>query len=300
MAHYNFDKELQPYAHFHTPLNAFVLTLAQKTMGLLYHLEHSKKSIKVSSRKVENVRVLIYEPSTATSACMLFFHGGGFVFNAASHHFSLVRKFVVELGMKCVFVDYRLAPKYKFPCAVEDCFEVYKWVVDNASALVIDAKKIVVCGDSAGGNLAAVTCLKARDEGLQMPVAQMLLYPVIDHKMQTQSYAKYKDTPMCNSKDMAKYYKYYLPADVSSPSPYLSPIEAENLKHLPPTYIEVAQYDCLHDEGVSFAKALRDAGVDVELHEVCGAMHGYDIAQNSAFIQKLMAQRCDFLRKYTI
>ena len=262
-------------------------------------MQHSDKFIKVSKRKIENIDVLLYEPVEATkpTAGMLFIHGGGFVFNAAPHHFCLARKFVRDLGIRCVFVDYRLAPKYKFPCAVEDCFETYKWVLENASALEIDAKKIVICGDSAGGNLAAVTCLKAREEGLQLPVAQMLLYPVLDHKMQSQSYTRYKDTPMCNSKDMAKYYKFYLPANVNAPVQYLSPIEATNLKGLPPAYIEVAQYDCLHDEGLAFAQALEMNGVEVELQEVSGAMHGYDIAQNSAFMQKRMETRYNFLKR---
>ena len=298
MPNYNFEKELQPYAHFHAPINSFMLALSQKPMGLLYKRERSDEFVNVSVNKVDNVRVLVYDSvnTTESSACLLFFHGGGFVFNAAPHHFSLARRFVRELGIKCVFVDYRLAPKYKFPCAVDDCFEVYKWVLNNSGKLKIDCKKIIVCGDSAGGNLAAVTCLKARDNGLQMPLAQMLLYPVLDHRMQTQSYKLYQDTPMCNSKDMAKYYKFYLPTNVA-PAIYLSPIEADDLAGLPHAYLEVAQYDCLHDEGVSYARALEHSGVEVELHETLGAMHGYDIAQNTNFLQKIMTQRITFLKR---
>ena len=297
MAHYSFEKDLQPYAHFHAPINSFMLALSQKPMGLFYKLEHTDKFVKVSVIKIDNVKVLNYEPveDVRSGACLLFFHGGGFVFNAAPHHFSLARSFVRELGVKCIFVDYRLAPKYKFPCAVDDCFEVYKWVLSNASELGVDSKQIIVCGDSAGGNLAAVTCLKARDNGLKMPLAQMLLYPVLDHKMQTQSYKLYQNTPMCNSKDMAKYYKFYLKEKVSSPTPYLSPVEADDLTGLPQTYLEVAQYDCLHDEGVSYARALERSGVKVELHEIAGAMHGYDIAKNTNFMQKIMAQRKNYL-----
>ena len=100
---------------------------------------------------------------------------------------------------------------------------------------------------------------------------------------------------MCNSKDMAKYYKFYLKEKVSSPTPYLSPVEADDLTGLPQTYLEVAQYDCLHDEGVSYARALERSGVKVELHEIAGAMHGYDIAKNTNFMQKIMAQRKNYL-----
>ena len=303
MTHYNFDKDLQLYAHFHAPINHFMLALTQRPMRLLYNLQRSDKFVKVTKKTVESIRVLIYEPikvvcNSRASACLLFFHGGGFVFNAAPHHFSLARRLVKELGFKCVFVDYRLAPKYKFPCAVDDCFEVYKWALNNAEKLGINGKKIVVSGDSAGGNLAAVCCLKARDCDLELPLAQMLLYPVLDYKMQSQSYKLYQTTPMCNSKDMAKYYKFYRGKNVVSPEKraYLSPIEANNLKGLPTTYLEVAQYDCLHDEGVTYAKLLEHSGVEVELHEVSGAMHGYDLAKDTAFMQKIMTQRISFLK----
>ncbi len=295
------EKDLQHYAHFHFPINRFVLALTQKPMRLLYKLERSDAEVHVSEKVINAVRVLLYEPARAKekSTCMIFFHGGGFVFNAAPHHFNLVRKFVKNLGIKCVFVDYRLAPKYKFPCAPNDCFEVYRWMLENTRELSIDAEKIILCGDSAGGNLAVMTCLRARDEKLSLPLAQMLLYPVLDHKMQTKSYEMCQNTPMCNSRDMAKYYRMYLPDEMSSSmeyiSPYISPFESTNLSNLPQTYIEVAQYDCLHDEGVAFAQALKNNSVKVELHEVSGAMHGYDIAQNSKFMEKIMRRRVEFI-----
>lgn len=270
-----FHKDLQPYAHFHVPINRLLLALSQKPMGFLYKLEHSDDKVCVHKRRINGIRVLIYEPMVAKekTACMIFFHGGGFVFNAAPHHFNLARAFVRDLDIKCVFVDYRLAPKYKFPCAPNDCFDVYKWVLSKAQELGIDCKKIILCGDSAGGNLASVTCLRVRDENLQMPCAQMLLYPVVDNSMKYESYTLFQDTPMCNSKDIAKYYKLYLPSEKISLIDYLSPIEAKTLQGLPATHIEVAQYDCLHDEGVAFASKLEKNGVKVELHEILGAMH---------------------------
>ena len=187
--------------------------------------------------------------------CLFFLHGGGFVFNAAPHHFALARRFTKELQVKTLFVDYRLAPKYKFPTAQNDCLSAYRWVISNAEKLGDDAEKMLVCGDSAGGNLATVLCLMAKDAGLTLPKAQMLLYPFVDRRMNTESYLRYTDTPMCNSKDMEKYLKMYVKNLEATQIPNLSPIEG-SLVGMPPAYIEVAQYDCLRDEGIKYYEAV--------------------------------------------
>lgn len=133
-----------------------------------------------------------------------------------------------------------------------------------------------------------------------MPKAQMLLYPVLDCRMQTQSYRLYTDTPMCNTQDMEKYFEMYV-GDLEKIStslvPYISPLEAPSLEERPPTYIETAQYDCLHDEGVQYAQALESNGVPIELHEIKDAMHGYDIARNSLFMDSIMAMRTAYLKR---
>lgn len=198
--------------------------------------------------------------------------------------------------MKTVFVDYRLAPKYKFPTAPNDCLSAYRWVITNAGELGVDTEKMLVCGDSAGGNLATVLCLMAKDAGLTLPKAQMLLYPFVDRRMNTESYRRYKDTPMCNSKDMEKYLKMYVKNPDATQIPYLSPMEA-SLVGIPPAYIEVAQYDCLRDEGIKYSEALERCGVYTELHEIKAAMHGYDIAKDSGLLNEIMEVRLRFLQK---
>ena len=218
------------------------------------------------------------------------------MFNAAPHHFALARRFTKELQVKTVFVDYRLAPKYKFPTAPNDCLSVYRWVIANAGELGVDTEKMLVCGDSAGGNLATVLCLMAKDAGLTLPKAQMLLYPFVDRRMNTESYRRYKDTPMCNSKDMEKYLKMYVKNPDATQIPYLSPMEA-SLVGIPPAYIEVAQYDCLRDEGIKYSEALERCGVYTELHEIKAAMHGYDIAKDSGLLNEIMEVRLRFLQK---
>ena len=190
--------------------------------------------------------------------------------------------------------DYRLAPKYKYPTAPNDAFDTYCWLRTQADTLGIDKNRIAVCGDSAGGNLAAVVCLMAADNGVPAPIAQMLLYPVTDHRMMTESMKKYPDTPLCNSRDIVKYYAMYLPKGNLPHLPYLSPLLADSLTGLPPAYVEVAEFDCLHDEGLAYAEALHKAGVLVQCHEVKGSMHGYDIATDSQLVKELLARRVSF------
>lgn len=317
---YDFHPDLRPYSRMKTPLSPAFVSLVQKPMRLLYALEHDDKSLHVTrataptpktdipapvpsnAKSISGIKVLIYETKDCEEPlpCLYFIHGGGFVFNAAPHHFALARRFTNELGIKTVFIDYRLAPKHKFPAAHNDCLAAYEWLVSNADNLGIDHRRIVVAGDSAGGNLSAAVCLMAKERRLPMPKAQMLLYPVLDCRMQTQSYRLYTDTPMCNTQDMEKYFEMYV-GDLEKIStslvPYISPLEAPSLEEMPPTYIETAQYDCLHDEGVQYAQALESNGVPIELHEIKDAMHGYDIARNSLFMDSIMAMRTAYLKR---
>ena len=304
---YQFHPDLKDYEKMNTPIIPFVIPVLQKLMGVLYSREVSDDSAAVSkltipARDGAKLRALLYTPANVqkNGPCLLFFHGGGFTYNAAPHHFALARKLAAVLGWKTILVDYRLAPKYQYPTAPNDCFDTYRWLLDHADSLDIDPTRIATCGDSAGGNLATVICLMARDENIQMPNAQMLLYPVTDRRMITDSVKKYTDTPMCNSQDMAKYFALYLKNGAPVENiPYLSPVEAESLADLPDAYVEAAEFDCLRDEGIAYAHAMQDAGVSVEIHEVKAAMHGYDIATDSGLVKELIEQRVNFL-KHTV
>ena len=300
---YIFHPDLKPYEKLKAILNPFFDRILQKLMGVLYGMEKDDDDVSVTKYRIPatdgaNIRLLLYAPKQCAkqTPCLFFIHGGGFVFNAAPHHFALARRFTKELQVKTVFIDYRLAPKYKFPTAPNDCLSAYRWVISNAEKLGIDTEKILVCGDSAGGNLATVLCLMTNDAGLTLPKAQMLLYPLVDRRMNTESYRRYTDTPMCNSKDMEKYFKMYVKDLDATQIPYLSPMET-SLVGMPPAYIEVAQYDCLHDEGIKYSETLEQCGVYAELHEIKAAMHGYDIAKDSGLLKVIMEVRIRFLQK---
>jgi acetyl esterase/lipase len=253
---------------------------------------------KIPARDGTLIRALLYTPhgTIENGSCLIFFHGGGFVYQAAPHHFILARRLALALKVKTLFVDYRLGPKHKFPTALDDAFDAYNWIITNANELQINTSRIALCGDSAGGTLTAVVCLMARERNVQIPCGQMLLYPFVDRHMDSESMKKFTDTPMCNSVAGAKFNALYMPLDNHENIEYFSPLEAASLAGLPPAYVETAEFDCLHDDGINYINALREAGIHTELHETKGTMHGYDIAVNSHLVQDLMSKRIGFLQ----
>lgn len=304
MGKYTFHPELRKYAKMNIPVMPALLPLMQELLGVLYSREKSDDKVTVERLSIPtkdgySIQALLYTPSAARAGgpCLVFYHGGGFVYQAAPHHYVLARRLAETLQARTLFVDYRLAPKYPFPYAPEDAFDSYVWVLDHAEQLKVDPKRVALCGDSAGGNLAAAVCLMARDRGFPMPRAQMLLYPVADRSLESESMLKYTDTPLCNSVAGKKFNAIYFPFAEHEHVEYFSPVEAESLAGHPPTYVEVAEFDCLRDGGLLYEKRLREQGTETELHDVKGAMHGYDIATDSKLIKDLMEKRAAFLRR---
>lgn len=301
---YIFDPELKKYENTNPPIIPFLLPFIQKLMGVLYTREKSDsevnvEQIKIPARDGYSIRALIYTPVNIVKngPCLVFFHGGGFVYQTAPHHFVLARRLAKALNVKTLLVDYRMSPKYKFPTAPEDAYDAYTWLLKNTDKLSVDNQRIVLVGDSAGGNLAAVLCLMARDQGIQLPCAQLLIYPWVDRNMECDSMKEFTDTPMCNSIAIKKYTALYLPYKDYKNVEYFSPVEAPSLEGLPSAYVETAEFDCLRDGGLLYAKLLKEAGVEVELHETRSTMHGYDIAIHSNLVKNLMDKRVAFLEK---
>lgn len=305
---YQFHPELRLYAKMNVPIIPVLLPAMQKVLRLLAIGERSDRSVKVQHRTLEAakpLRVTIYtsRKKQEKRPCILLYHGGGFVYPASLHHYVLARKLAKETGAKVFLADYRLAPSNRFPAAAEDAFFLYQWSVSNAEKIGIDRRKIAVCGDSAGGNLAVAVCLWAREKNLPMPCAQVLIYPFLDGRMETESMQRFTDTPMCSTRAMRKYIQQYLPKDTEllwkkgKMREYFSPMETDSVEGLPPAFLETAQYDCLRDEGIAFGKRLEQAGIPTELHRIKGAMHGYDIATGTKLVKRCMEQRIAFLKK---
>ncbi len=248
----------------------------------------------------EAVEILLMTPKALQkpSPCLVYFHGGGFFFGAAGYHYDLARRYALEASCQVAFVQYRLAPKHPFPIPAEDCFSAYCEVVKRAAEWGIDDTRIAVGGDSAGGCLAAATAQMCRDRRVTRPCCQLLVYPVADRRMNTPSYERFTDTPMWHARLSKKMWEAYLPDTTVNNIAYASPMEATSFEGLPPAYVETAQFDCLHDEGVAYADALEAAGISVTRNDTIGTMHGFDNAPKTAITKEAVSRRIAFLKNW--
>ena len=237
---------------------------------------------KVEDRKIPGpaveIPVRIYSPrGTGPFGALVYFHGGGWVIGNLETHDATCRQLTAGAGCVTISVDYRLAPEHKFPAGPEDCYAATKWVADNARTLGLVANRLAVGGDSAGGNLAAVVALMARDRGGPNLAFQLLVYPATDCADDTPSQSEFAESSpnwLLSRADMEWFWGHYLgPNDRSNP--LACPALAKSLANLPPAFVLTAEVDPLRDEGESYAEALRRAGVKVKLRRYDGVCHGF-------------------------
>ena len=224
-------------------------------------------------RTVDGIPIRVYTPAGAAAArpLVVYFHGGGFVFGDLRGGDWMCGTVAHDLGAIVVSVDYRLAPQHPFPAGVDDCFAGLVWAAAHAGELGADPGRIGVMGESAGGNLAAVVALMARDAGGPVIRHQALLYPVTG-AFDSESRRANADAFILTAADMAKYDELYAG---DREDWRVSPLKAASLAGLPPALIEVAAHDPLHDDGVQYAAALRAAGVEVQLIDYPAMPHGF-------------------------
>ncbi len=241
---------------------------------------------------VADIAVRIYWPADtfdAPTPIMIFAHGGGFVFCDLDTHDDFCRRMSNGVGALVISVDYRLAPESPWPAAPEDVYAATLWAFEHADELGADPACLVVAGDSAGGNLAAVTAVLARDRGGPVIAGQVLLYPVIAARFDTHSYARFATGFYNTRAAMAWYWDQYLPTHADREHPYASPIRSE-LHGLPPAIIVTAGYDPLHSEGESYANAVAAAGVPVTHRCYGGAIHGFMTMNTLALARQAQQQ----------
>lgn len=207
---------------------------------------------------------------------MVYFHGSGFVVCSLDTHDGMCRNLCAGSGCVVVSVDYRLAPEHKFPAAVDDALAATRWVAANGSALGGDPGRILVAGDSAGGNLAAVTALRVRDEGGPKLIGQLLIYPVTDYyDSGAPSLDENAEGYGLTKTGMIWFWNHYLRSPADGANPSVSPMRAKDLRHLPPAMVLTAEYDPLRDEGEFYAEKLKAAGVPVVMKRWEGMNHGF-------------------------
>jgi acetyl esterase len=222
----------------------------------------------------------IYTPTKLRQAgglapCLVFFHGGGWVIGDLDSHDVVCRKLADEGQLIVISVDYRLAPEHKFPAAVDDAITATKWVAINAAQLGVDASRLMVGGDSAGGNLAAVVAISARDGNGPAISGQVLIYPATDFAMTHPSHSE-PETSILLTHSVIKWFRdHYLNGSADVHDWRASPVRAGTLIGLPPAYVLTAGGDPLRDEGDEYAQRLKEAGVPVTYRHFPGQFHGF-------------------------
>lgn len=206
---------------------------------------------------------------------MVYFHGGGFCICNLDTHDATCRTLCRDAGCVVVSVDYRLAPEAKWPAAPEDCYAATEWAVTNAEILRADPERLVVAGDSAGGNLAAVVALMARDRSGPQIAHQLLVYPVINHDFDTVSYREFANGYLLTRDMMMWFWGHYLADPGDGMEPLASPIQATSLADLPAATIVTAEFDPLRDEGEAYARRLTEAEVPTRSIRFDGLIHGF-------------------------
>jgi acetyl esterase len=304
MTAFNIHPELRRIKAHSLPMNRWALAAMQTLLGVVnrVHRRRFKSALThttIPSSDGHRIPTLIIRPEHSGPAlpALVYYHGGAFVMKPAPQHLENAVRYAREAACVVVFVEYRLAPKYVFPAGFNDCYTALLWTISNASSLGVDATRIAVGGDSAGGGLAAGVVQRALEEDRVAVRGQMLIYPAVDLLCTRPSITSFADVPPFKRLPALRIAEAYLGHPLPSVMPrYASPLSGD-LAGLVPAYVEIPEFDPLHDQGIAYARALADKGVVVDLNEIKGGVHGFDLlAANSGISNEAMGRRVRFLR----
>ncbi|OYP34925.1 alpha/beta hydrolase [Rhodopirellula sp. MGV] len=218
------------------------------------------------------IRLRLYCDASDPRPVIMFFHGGGWVLGDLATHDGVCRRLAKESGCAVVAVDYRLAPEIQYPGPIDDCYAATEYVYQNAESLSVDASRLAVVGDSAGGYLASVVAIRSRDRGGPPIAQQVLIYPAVEANFDTGSYRSFAEGHGLTKATMQWFWDQFLgetdPAKASL-------LNTESLYDLPPGIVITAEYDILRDEGAAYAKRLAECGVDIDHWRIEGMLHGF-------------------------
>ncbi|GAC1423670.1 MAG: hypothetical protein NVS1B13_15520 [Flavisolibacter sp.] len=245
-----------------------------------YNIAAPETKVDTAGKEIEvkggKIHLRIYTPKTGKNAypVIVYFHGGGWVIADLNTYNASAEGLATSLEAVVVSVAYRQAPEHKFPTAHNDSYAAYEWTVKNAASIKGDAKRIAVVGESAGGNLAAAVSAMARDKGFQLPIHEVLVYPIAGYDFTTPSYKESDSTKPLNSGLMKWFFKHYLNSPAQGKSPMIAIVNS-NLKAMPPTTIIAAEFDPLRSEGETLAENLKKAGVPTTYKLYKGVTHEF-------------------------
>ena len=232
------------------------------------------ENLQIPTRDGAMLSTRLYAPSTETLPALLYFHGGGFNIGSVATHDALCRDLSHQAGCLVVSVDYRLAPEYRFPTAANDAWDALQWLHANAAGLQVDATRLAVGGDSAGGTLAAVCAIQARDAGLPLAL-QLLFYPGCAAHQDTPSHQRFAKGFVLEEAQITWFFDHYLRTPADRDDWRFAPLNAPDVDAVAPAWIGLAECDPLVDEGVLYGDKLRAAGVPVDLEIYRGVTHEF-------------------------
>jgi acetyl esterase len=222
-----------------------------------------------------SIKIRLLVPFAQPRGVIVYYHGGGWVIGSIDEWDTLARKLAERTSAAVALVDYRLAPEHRYPVAADDCYAALEWVAGRKAAIAGRDVPLVVAGDSAGGNLAAVTAIRARDRRGPRIDLQVLVYPVTDADFDRPSYRDPENQLLLTREGMLWFWDHYLPDAARRTEPDASPLHAASLAGLPPAVVLTAEHDVLRDEGEEYARRLAEAGVAVQHKRYPGQMHAF-------------------------
>jgi acetyl esterase len=257
------------------------------------------QDLAVPTRDGAQLLARLYAPSFEVLPVLMYIHGGGFTIGSVQTHDIFCRELARLAHIAVVSIDYRLAPEHPFPVAVDDCWDALVWLKGQGAALGLDASRLAVGGDSAGGTLAAVCALSARDAGLPLAL-QMLIYPGTIAQADTPSHSTYAQGYVLGSASIDYFFGHYIPDRAQREDWRFAPINAEDHSSLAPAWIGLAECDPLVDEGIAYGDVLRAAGVKVDLEIYRGVTHEFIKMGRAIPEAKLAHQQASAALRYAL
>ena len=242
--------------------------------------------------KLKSCNIYFITPKKESNNTLMYFHGGAFCFKGGPNHFKNIKEYVKNANITIVYVDYHMAYTSDEEICVKECFEAYNYILLYSKVLGINTDNIGFAGDSAGGYISLSVINECFKRKIKLPKYQMLIYPVVSKNKEFKSIKEFTDTPMWNSKLNKKMWEIYANGKFT-----FDPL-IDDISFMPPTYIEVCEFDCLHDEGVELSKRLCSLNIDNTLNETYKTMHGYDVCFKHPIVVKSFEERINFIRKF--